>query len=79
MEEKKTLSYWASDIARDEMPEPVVIHLDSDDDDFATDTTSENEDERTSDTLIGYLPIFQMLPKFFLCIRYRWYSFEYDA
>ena len=31
---------------------------------------------RTSDTLIGYLPIFQMLPKFSLCIRYRWYSFE---
>ena len=45
VEEKKTLNYWASDIARDEMPEPVVIHLDSDDDDFATDTTSENEDE----------------------------------
>ena len=45
MEEKKTLNYWASDIARDEMPEPVVIHLDSDDDVFATDTTSENEDE----------------------------------
>ena len=34
---------------------------------------------RTSDTLIGYLPIFQMLPKFSQCIRYRWYSFEYDA
>ena len=31
---------------------------------------------RTSDTLIGYLPIFQMLPKFSLCIRYRCYSFE---
>ena len=45
VEEKKTLNYWASDIARDEMPEPVVIHLDSDDNDFATDTTSENEDE----------------------------------
>ena len=29
VEEKKTLNYWASDIARDEMPEPVVIHLDS--------------------------------------------------
>ena len=38
-----------------------------------------NRDQRTSDTLIGYLPIFQMLPKFSLCIRYRWYSFEYDA
>ena len=34
---------------------------------------------RTSDTLIGYLPIFQMLPKFSLCIRYRWYSFEKEA
>ena len=45
VEEKKTLNYWASDIARDEMPEPVVIHLDSYDDDLATDTTSENEDE----------------------------------
>ena len=33
-------------------------------------------DQRTSDTLIGYLPIFQMLPIFSLCIRYRWYSFE---
>ena len=32
--------------------------------------------KRTSDTLIGYLPIFQMLPKFSLCIRYRCYSFE---
>ena len=37
------------------------------------------DDQRTSDTLIGYLPIFQMLPKFSQCIRYRWYSFEYDA
>ena len=45
MEEKKEVIYWASDIARDEMPEPVVIYLDSDDDDSATDTTSENEDE----------------------------------
>ena len=27
--------------------------------------------ERTSDTLIGYLPIFQMLSKTSLCIRYR--------
>ena len=34
---------------------------------------------RTSDTLMGYLPIFQMLPKFSLCIRNRWYSFELDA
>ena len=33
-------------------------------------------DERTSDTLIGYLPIFQMLPITSLCIRYDWYSFE---
>ena len=31
---------------------------------------------RTSDTLIGYLPIFQMLLKTFLCISYHWYSFE---
>ena len=45
VEDKKKVNYFASDIARDEMPEPVVIHLDSDDDDFATDTTSENEDE----------------------------------
>ena len=37
------------------------------------------DDQRTSDTLIEYLPIFQMLPKFSQCIRYRWYSFEYDA
>ena len=28
------LNYLASDIARDEMPEPVIIHLDSDDDDY---------------------------------------------
>ena len=35
--------------------------------------------ERTSDTLIGYLPIFQMLPKTSLCTRYHWYSFEMDA
>ena len=39
------MNYWASDIARDEMPEPVIINLDSDDDDSATDTASENEDE----------------------------------
>ena len=32
--------------------------------------------ERTSDTLIGYLPIFQMLPKTSLCIRDHWYPFE---
>ena len=44
VEEKKG-NYWASDIARDEMPEPVVIYLDSDDYDFATDSASENEDE----------------------------------
>ena len=31
---------------------------------------------RTSDTLIGYLPIFQMLPKTSLCIRYHWYPFN---
>ena len=45
MEEKKKVSYWASDIARDEMAEPVIIYLDSDDDDSATDTASEIEDE----------------------------------
>ena len=32
--------------------------------------------QRASDTLIGYLPIFQMLPKTSLCIRYHWYPFE---
>ena len=32
----------ASDIARDDMPEPVVINLDSDDDDSMSDTASEN-------------------------------------
>ena len=39
------MNYWASAIARDEMPEPVVINLDSDDDDSSADTTSETEDE----------------------------------
>ena len=43
MEENKKVNHWASGIARDEMPEPVVIYLDSDDDDFATDTASEME------------------------------------
>ena len=43
--EEKKVNYWASDIASDEMPEPVVIYLDSDDDDFATDTASVNEDK----------------------------------
>ena len=32
--------------------------------------------KRTSDTLIGYLPIFQMLPKTSLHIRDHWYLFE---
>ena len=32
--------------------------------------------QRTSDTLIGYLPILQMFPKTSLCIRYHWYPFE---
>ena len=45
VEEKKKVNYWASDIARDEMPEPVVIYLNLDDDDFVTDTVRENEDE----------------------------------
>ena len=35
--------------------------------------------ERTSDTLIGYMPIFQMLPKTSLWIRYHWYTFEWDV
>ena len=39
------VNIWASDIARDELPEPVVINLGSVDDDSATDTASENEDE----------------------------------
>ena len=38
------MNYWASGIGRDEMPEPVVINLDSDDDDSSTDTASENEE-----------------------------------
>ena len=42
VEEKKKVNYWESDIARDEMPAPVVMHLDSNDNDFATDTISEN-------------------------------------
>ena len=45
VEEKEKVNYWASDIARNEMPEPVVMNLDSDDDDFMTDTARENEDE----------------------------------
>ena len=45
MEEKEKVNYWASDIARNEMPEPVVMNLDSDDDDFMTDTARENKDE----------------------------------
>ena len=32
--------------------------------------------QKTSDTLIGYLPIFLMLSKTSLCIRYHWYRFE---
>ena len=32
--------------------------------------------QRTSDTLIGYLPIFHRFPKTSLCIRYHWYLFE---
>ena len=36
--------FLASDIARDKMPEFVVIYLDSDEDDSATDTASQNED-----------------------------------
>ena len=32
--------------------------------------------KRTSDTLIGHLLIFQVLPKASLCTRYHWYPFE---
>ena len=39
------MNYWASDITRDEMPEPVVVNLDSDDDDWMTDTASTKEDD----------------------------------
>ena len=39
------MNFWASVIARDAMPEPMVINLDSDDDDSLTDTASENENE----------------------------------
>ena len=35
--------YWASDIAKDEMPDPVVITLTESDEE--TDTTDESEDE----------------------------------
>ena len=33
--------------------------------------------EKTSDTLIGYMPIFQMLPKTSVCLRYQLYSLEH--
>ena len=43
------MNYWASDIARDEMPDPVVTNLDSGDWqvilDSLIDTASENEDD----------------------------------
>ena len=39
------VNYWANDIARDEMLEPVVINLDSDDDNSLTNTASDNDDE----------------------------------
>ena len=39
------MNYWATAIARDEMSEPTVISLDSNDDDSLADTTSESEDE----------------------------------
>ena len=41
----KNVNYCASAIARDAMPEPVVINLDSDDDDSLKGTASENENE----------------------------------
>ena len=37
------MNYWASAIVRDEMPEPMVINLDSDDDDLLADTANEDE------------------------------------
>ena len=39
------MNYWATAIARDEMSEPTVINLDSNDDDSLADTTRESEDE----------------------------------
>ena len=39
------MNYWASAIARDTVPEPVVINLGSDDDDSLIGTASENETE----------------------------------
>ena len=39
------MNYWATAIARDEMSEPTLINLDSDDCDSLADTTSESEDE----------------------------------
>ena len=40
------MNYWASVIARDAMPEPVVINLDSDDDDSLTGKASKHENDR---------------------------------
>ena len=39
------MNYWANAMARDVMPELVVINLDSDDDDSLTGTAIENENE----------------------------------
>ena len=39
------MNFKASAIARAEMPEPVMINLDSNDDDSLADTASESEDE----------------------------------
>ena len=41
----KNVNYKAGANARDAMPEPVVINLDSDDDDSLIGTASENENE----------------------------------
>ena len=41
----KYVNFWASAIARDAMLEPVVIKLDSDNDDSLTGTARENENE----------------------------------
>ena len=41
----ENVNYWSSGMARDAMPEPVVIDLNLDDDDSLTGKASENENE----------------------------------
>ena len=41
----ENVNYWSSGMARDAMPEPVVIDLDLADDDSLTGKASENENE----------------------------------